>query len=75
MSTDQVEPNSRSRWIRALLVRAGALLACALLVSGLAGSTARVRASDEAVLPSPKEVGDEFRTMSHRLEAAEGELA
>ena len=58
-----------------LLVRAGALLACALLVSGLAGSTARVRASDEAVLPSPKEVGDEFRTMSHRLEAAEGELA
>jgi soluble lytic murein transglycosylase-like protein len=75
MSTDQFEPNSRSRWIRALLVRAGALLACALLVSGLAGSTARVRASDEAVLPSPKEVGDEFRTMSHRLEAAEGELA
>jgi len=69
------EPNSRSRWIRAVLVRAGALLACALLVSGLAGSTARVRASDEAVLPSPKEVGDEFRTMSHRLEAAEGELA
>ena len=75
MSAVRFEPNSRSRWIRAMVVRAGALLACALLVTGLAGSTARVRASDEAVLPSPKEVGDEFRTMSHRLEAAEGELA
>jgi soluble lytic murein transglycosylase-like protein len=67
--------NSRSRWIRAVAVRAGALLACALLVTGLVGSTERVRASDEAVLPTPKEVGDELRTMSHRLEAAEGELA
>ena len=75
MQIDQVHSTSRSRWVRAFLVRGGALLAAALLVTGIAGSTARVRASDVAVLPTAREVGDELRTMSGRLETAEGELA
>jgi soluble lytic murein transglycosylase-like protein len=75
MHAERIEPLGRSQWARALLVRGGALLACALLVSGLAGSTARVRASDEAVLPTAREASDELRSVSRKLEVAEGELA
>lgn len=75
MQNNHFEPHGRPRWVRVLLIRAGALLACTLLVSGLAGTTARVRASDEAVLPTAREASDELRTMSKKLELAEGELA
>lgn len=75
MQIEEFDQTGRSRWTRTFLVRGGALLAGALLLTGLAGSTARVRAADEAVLPTAREVGDELRTMTHRLETAEGELA
>lgn len=75
MSIEEPDPCGRARWTRRLLARGAALLVAALLVSALAGSSAGVRASSEAVPPTLGMVADEVRTLSRRLETTKGELA
>lgn len=75
MSIEEPDPHGRSRWTRRLLARGAVLLGATLLVSALAGSSARVRAADEAVPPTLGMVADEVRALSRRLEATRSELA
>lgn len=75
MSIEEPDPYGRNRWTRRLLARGAALLGATLLVSALAGSSARVRAADEAVPPTLGMVADEVRAVARRLESTKGELA
>ena len=75
MHIDDLISHEQTRRSRMLLVRGGSLLACALLVTGIAGSTARVRATDEIVPPAPAVVGGELNSLSHQLQSTQGELA
>lgn len=75
MSIEEPDPYGRTRWTRRLLARGAALLVTVLIVSALAGSSARVRASNEPVAPTIGMVADEVRNLARRLETAKGELA
>ncbi len=75
MSIEEPDPYGRNRWTRRLLARGAALLGATLLVSALAGSSARVRAADEALPPTLGMVADEVRAVARRLESTKGELA
>jgi soluble lytic murein transglycosylase-like protein len=75
MSIEEPDPYGRNRWTRRLLARGAALLGATLLVSALAGSSARVRAADEAVPPTLGMVADEVRAVARRLESTKSELA
>lgn len=73
MHIEEPDPHGRGLWSRRLLAKGAALVACALLVSALAGS--RAEAADEPLPPSAAAVADEVRALSRKLESAEGELA
>jgi len=75
MSIEEPDPYGRNRWTRRLLARGAALLGATLLVSALAGSSAGVRAADEAVPPTLGMVADEVRAVARRLESTRSELA
>lgn len=75
MHVEEPDPHGRTRWTRRLIARGAALVVAALLVSALAGSSSRVRASDEAVPPSLGMVADEVRALTRRLETTRGELS
>ncbi len=74
MHVEEPDPHGRTRWTRRLLARGVALLAAALIVSALAGSSSRARAAEDAAPLSLGAVADEVRTLSQRLESARGEL-
>ena len=75
MHVEEPDPLGRTPWTRRLVVRGTALLAAALLVAALAGSSAGAPAVEEARPPSLGMVADEVRALSRRLEASQGELA
>ena len=65
----------RWSWTRRMVFRGGLLLAGALSISVLAGSTRGARADEEVVPPRFDAVAGELRSLTHRLEASEGQLA
>lgn len=75
MHIQEPDPHGRASWTRRLLARGAALLAAALLVGALAGSSSGVRAAEEAAPPSLGMVADEVRALTRRLETTKGELA
>lgn len=75
MHIEEPDPLGRTPWTRRLVVRGMALLAAALLVAALAGSSPGAPAADEAKPPGLGAVADEVRALSRRLEASRGELA
>jgi soluble lytic murein transglycosylase-like protein len=75
MHIEEPDPHGRASWTRRLLARGAALLAAALLVGALAGSSSGVRAAVEAAPPSLGMVADEVRALTRRLETTKGELA
>ncbi len=60
---------------RRLMFRGGLLLAGVLMISGLAGWTRRVRASNENVAPSLDFVAGQMRALNQKLQLTEGDLA
>lgn len=75
MHVEEPDPHGRTRWTRRLLARGVALLAAALIVSALAGSSWGARAAADAAPLSLGAVANEVRTLSQRLETARGELS
>jgi soluble lytic murein transglycosylase-like protein len=75
MHIEEPDPHGRARWTRRLLARGAALLAAALLVGALAGSSSGARAAEDPVPPSLGMVADEVRALAQRLESAREELA
>jgi soluble lytic murein transglycosylase-like protein len=75
MHIEEPDPHGRARWTRRLLARGAALLAAALLVGALAGSSSGVRAAEDAAPPSLGMVADEVRALTQRLESTREELA
>jgi soluble lytic murein transglycosylase-like protein len=75
MHIEEPDPHGRARWTRRLLARGAALLAAALLVGMLAGSSSGVRAAEDAAPPSLGMVADEVRALTQRLESTREELA
>ena len=75
MSIEEPDPTGRAGWTRRLLAKGAALLVATLIVSALAGSSARVRASNEPAAPTIGMVADEVRNLARRLETTKGELA
>jgi soluble lytic murein transglycosylase-like protein len=75
MHIEEPDPLGRTPWTRRLVVRGMALLAAALLVAALAGSSPGAPVADEAKPPGLGAVADEVRALSRRLEASRGELA
>jgi len=75
MHIEEPDPHGRASWTRRLLARGAALLAAALLVGMLAGSSSGVRAAEDAAPPSLGMVADEVRALTQRLESTREELA
>lgn len=75
MHIEEPDPHGRARWTRRLLARGAALLAAALLVGALAGSSTGVRAAEDAAPPSLGMVAGEVRALTQRLETTREELA
>ena len=75
MHIEEPDPLGRTPWTRRLVVRGTALLAAALVVAALAGSSSGAPAAGEAKPPGLDAVADEVRALSRRLEASQGELA
>jgi soluble lytic murein transglycosylase-like protein len=75
MHIEEPDPHGRARWTRRLLARGAALLAAALLVGALAGSSSGVRAAEDAAPPSLGMVAGEVRALTQRLETVREELA
>jgi hypothetical protein len=75
MRIEEPDPHGRVSWTRRLLVRGAALLAAALLVGALAGSSSGNKTEVDPAAPSLGLVADEVRTLTQRLETTKGELA
>ncbi|HXW97889.1 MAG TPA: transglycosylase SLT domain-containing protein [Gemmatimonadales bacterium] len=75
MHIEEPDPHGRARWTRRLLARGAVLLAAALLVGALAGSSSGASAATDTAAPSLGFVADEVRALTRRLEATKGELA
>jgi soluble lytic murein transglycosylase-like protein len=75
MHIEEPDPHGRARWTRRLLARGAALLAAALLVGALAGSSTGARAAEDAAPPSLGMVAGEVRALTQRLETTREELA
>ena len=74
MRIEEPDPHGRAGWTRRLVGRGAAVLAAALIVSAMAGSSTGVSADEESSPTLPVVVA-EVRAISQRLEAVRGELA
>lgn len=65
----------RGQFLDRLLVRGGLLILTAVSIAALAGLTRRLPASDIPAMPDISFVTRQMGSMSHQLEAAQGEMA
>lgn len=74
MQVEEPDPHARISWTRRLLARGVALLAAALIVSVLAGSSTGAAIRANSASAGLGAVAEEVRTLSRTLETTRGEL-